>query len=345
VNRKFFLFLLAVVAAGVFVWKGGPQRWAAPVTPPVKIAPKSLGEVGRMAPKLGPGAHVAALPDVPPECNAAWERLLESDFDGWLEAVGQNHFPTDPKCRDWEKAHWPKELGKFPADSCFDAETIRSYVESMGTESTEPKNPALTACLPMLMIYRSWALNQATKDTPLRSLSAPVLANKILCRMMELDEPKAKPEILEWNARLQELEPDLYATYKIPLIIHAFADLPAPDELAAFLKATDRFDVSDPDVQELRLMEIVKKNDVPAFAQALEEFAVHSPQEPRWDYYRGYVAWKQGNVAEAIRLVGAALTRKPGNTDYSRTLEKMKTETPGAKNTFTFNVSFRFDQL
>ncbi len=299
-----------------------------------------------MPPALGPVSRPAQSSGAPVECDPAWKAILDTDFNGWLESLSHGRAQADPKCRDWEKQHWLKGFGKFPADSCFDAETVRTFVESRNASKEEVQNLALTACLPMLTFYRSWAIHLGTQGIAFQNLSAPVLANKIFARLIDFESPGAKKDILEWNARLRELEPDLYATYKIPLMMHALDDTPAPEELAEFLKTTERFDKNDPEVQELQLVENMKLNgDIAAFEKALNEFSQHSPQEARWSYYRGYAAWKQGDTVEATRHVIEALQKNPGNADYKKTLELIKIKSPGEKGVFFFSLNVRFDQL
>jgi hypothetical protein len=346
VSRKFAFVFLASVAVGVFFWKGSAQRWAAPVSPPPKVVSKTLGDIGRLAPTIGPLEHPAQASGAPSECDTAWKAVLDTDFNGWLEALSQGRAQADPQCRAWEKQHWSKTFGKFPADSCFDAETVRTFVESRNASKEEVQNLALTTCLPMLTFYRSWAINLATRSVAYKNLPAPVLANKIFARFVDFHEPGAKQDILEWNARLKELEPDLYATYKIPLLMHAIDDTPAPEELADFLRTTERFEKNDPEVQELQLVEMLKqKGDLQAFEQALDEFSQHTPQEARWDYYRGYLAWKRGDAVGATSHVNEALQKTPGNIDYKKTLEQIKQHPPGEKGVFSFSLNVRFDQL
>jgi len=334
------LFLLAgLVAVGLYVGRGESAR--------TRPGPgTSLAEIRKQVPM--PEKRIAEIPkqDIPAECLNSWSLMLRLDLNAWYDRLATGAAERDPRCAAWERGQVPTAWGGYPDEVCFEPDLIRTYREQ-GSEVQDPKRTAaLQNCINSLTFYRAWVLHRATAHLAPDSLSPAVLSNKIMARFFEMGtDPKAAADIRAWNALLKGDNPNLYASYKLDLVMEFASDETAGGVSKVVQEIRERFPTPDPEVEASEIVDSIRKNDWENVPEKIDQAAEAHPEDPRWEYFRGYVAWEARDRARATVHVNRALQQAPQNTDFKKTLASLQSAPLGTKHIFALTLGFRFDEL
>lgn len=300
-----------------------------------------------------PARRAQDLPkiNVPRECQKSWGAILAQSQMDWFESLAEQRIPVEPLCQAWERAHIPPTWGGFPPAKCFDPRHMRTFLE-IGLDPSpdkeqSPRFKQNAQCLQALVFYRCWVIAQATRDLPADTLSATVLSSKIMARFFEMgSDPKALADVREWNALLKKQDPDMYASYKLDLILEFAAEPTSPRGVEnALEEIRRRFSVQDPELAAVDLVDHLRKKEKEGLAEKIEEAAEKYPQDGRWDYYRGYLSWENRDRAKTIQYIQRALRLDPENPEYKKTLTSVQTAPLGTGKLFALTLGMRFDQL
>jgi hypothetical protein len=296
----------------------------APATPSLPLEPAS-SEI--------PASDIitnAYNPQIPVPCEAQWKTVAEVDFDELARDLKNGDLELEENCMGEETMRFPVAMLQHYAPRC------RKLFGLEGTRAlSREETAALDECRQSLALYRARVIDEITgRDAPLEELQGPVVANKLISRWAEgTDTPDKLDRLLALSEDLTSKEPDLFLGYKATatlLIMRERQGIPAdPDIVARAFEACDDFAVTDPELDEIRLIHARDVGDEDLLRETLNPMLTRAEPSPIARYYQAEALFREGNVREATLALNEAIRLSPRDKRFRETRRKISVAVPG----------------